>query len=111
MPAAPNGPVAMAPQRASGASPWRRSGHPAPAAAPGSVQEPRDHRVDDQREKDEPRSEEEEAECPGDCLLALPFVLHAVGLQAARGDEAVVPALPFVQELGLRDPAGEDDRV
>ena len=81
------------------------------ARRPALVCQPCNHCKDDQEEQDQSNAEEEITHRAGDALPAFPFVLDAGPVEAPFGHEAVVPAPALVQHLGLRDAAGENDRV
>ena len=75
------------------------------------MHQPRDHRIDNQRQQHEAEAEEEIAERLGDVLPAEPFVAHAEIIQLAGLDQPVIPAPAFVQHFRFRHATGEDDRV
>src|ERR1035437_4166824 len=76
-----------------------------------AVRQAGDHRVNDQQQQEHTETEEEIAECPGNVLPAEPLVAHAMLVESALGDQAVVPAPALVLQLILRDAAREDNRV
>ena len=70
-----------------------------PAPADVSMGQSRKHRVDDEREQDEPGAEEEKTNALRDFFAALPVILDAIVVKPAGRDKAVIPALPLVKHL------------
>src|ERR1051326_532108 len=76
-----------------------------------SMDQTRDHGVENQSEEDHSQTEEKVAEGTGNAFPAFPFIFDAVLVKPAFRNQAIIPPLPFVLHFLFRDPARENDGV
>ena len=62
---------------------------------------PGGHDIDDEHQQDQTAAKEHEAGRAGDAFPMVPFVADAVLVEADFGNEAVIPALEFMEHFGF----------
>ena len=75
------------------------------------MRQPCDHRINNQYQQHQAQAEEHIAEGSGNVPPTEPFITNSMVIQAAGGDEAIIPAFAFMEHFILGDAAGEDDRI